>query len=516
MVEISRKLETFLIRLMRSLTKSVIQLTIVVTTMVMLLTNIVVTMLVSMKMLTTKVTMTMIQMVSFWTMEMSMLVVTKSTTTMINIVVCLNLPLPFLSDNLLSRCNRRRCHELKLCRTFQKNVQENANMFSLNQKRQIGAVDTVVDASDLSQQGQSPSSRSAAMQTMLSTMANTVQSKDTDDDLLDDFIAKRLKGADPTGGTSTAADTLITLDGDTINEANDDSVRLPGDKGFQEITVNENGELVFETKSNSVSLSSSSINDKRDNDDTRCCVCYGCACSCHVLDEHALIAPDVERPIDSYVVYLFDYELFTVPQNYNKFEILFDYLNEEGIFDRSYVVSVTTDTRRDDYSYYVRGDNDRGVDGNGSNKGSGIGSKNTIESKLERSEVDVNVLRYRPSIVESIDETRNDIRQRFRGLIVQGSRYDWFTVKSVLNYPSFLLYVRVLNSKNNLSFVDHTIVVDPSHKTFISSPGTQGLKVARILAHTRTKYFGIEHFNFTHLLEQANLRIIQRAATNKK
>lgn len=335
----------------------------------------------------------------------------------------------------------------------------------------------------------------------------------SDDRLLDEFIAKRLKGEDPTGGSSTANDNMITIGDDGV--VNNGPLSLTSlspvereDDDSHEITVNENGDFVFQSKAvaTRTAAPASVVNGEDSDNNGSCCLCRGCACSCHVLDEHSLsLAPDIERPIDSYVVYLFDYELFTVPQNYNKFEILYDYLNEERIFDRSYVVSVATDTRRDDYSFYAR-------DASNRNKGS------TVESKLERSEVDVNVLRYRPSIVESVDETRNDIRQRFRGLIVQGSRHDWFTVKSVLNYPSFIVYVRVLNSKNNLPSVDHTIVVDPSHKSFISSPGTQGLKIARILAHTRSKYFGIEHFNFTPLLEQSNLRIIQRsvAAANRK
>lgn len=308
----------------------------------------------------------------------------------------------------------------------------------------------------------------------------------SNDDLLDEFMAKRLRGEDPIG----------SLVDDSQQQQQQSLQRSFGDD-LRDVTVDEDGEFVVNVDDNAIDDNDAAAdgNDANGGGSSSCCVCNGCSCSCHVRDDtFSTTTIDAERPIDSYVVYLFDYELFTVPQNYNKFEILYDYLNEERIFDRAYVVSVTSDTRRDDYALYPR------------NKGG------TVESKLERSDVDANVLRYRPSIVESVDETRNDIRQRFRGLIVQGSRHDWFTVKSVLNYPSFIVYVRVLNSKNNLPCVDHTILVDPSHKSFISTPGTQGLKIARILAHTRSKYFGIDHFNFARLLEQSNLRIIQRSA----
>lgn len=298
---------------------------------------------------------------------------------------------------------------------------------------------------------------------------DNVSYRDPDEAVYDEFLSKRLRGE--------------YIDVET--EIENTSQQPTSDVIISNVDMD--GNLIVEVER--------VVEDTKTDDSDKCCECRDCSCSCHVNDE--MCSPDLERPIDSYVVYLFDYELFNVPKNYNKFEILYDYLNEERIFDRSYVVSVATDTRRDDFSMYERG------------------NRNLIDSKLERSDIDSSVLRYRPSIVESVDETRNDVRQRFRGLVVQGSRHDWFTVKSVLNYPSFVVYVRVLNSKNDLSAVDHTIIVDPSHKTFISSPGTHGLKIARILAHTRTKYFGIQPFNFSNLLEQANLRIINRAASRK-
>lgn len=320
------------------------------------------------------------------------------------------------------------------------------------------------------------------------------ESATADGSVLEEFLSKRLRGEDIP--IESAAD-------DDNNAVDGNGLSTSSSSGFCdecEVMISEvdaDGDLILDHRSRHQTGVTDDDNDNKSTDKQQCCDCTNCTCSCHVNDQ--MFAPDLERPIDSYVVYLFDYELFNVPQNYNKFEILYDYLNEERIFDRSYVVSVATDTRRDDYLMYERGSRNR----------------NVVESRLERSEIDSNVLRYRPSIVESIDETRNDVRQRFRGLVVQGSRYDWFTVKSVLNYPAFIIYVRVLNSKNDLPAVDHTIIVDPSHKTFISSPGTHGLKIARILAHTRTKYFGIDHFNFSHLLEQANLRILQRAASKK-
>lgn len=324
---------------------------------------------------------------------------------------------------------------------------------------------------------------------------STVASTTTDDSMLEEFLSKRLRGEDISIESAATNDNNVVGDNGLASSSSSSGFC---DEKSCEVMISEvdaDGDLILDHRNKTIVTDDD--DDNKSKDKQQCCDCTDCTCSCHVNDQ--MFAPDLERPIDSYVVYLFDYELFNVPQNYNKFEILYDYLNEERIFDRSYVVSVATDTRRDDYLMYERGSRNR----------------NVVESRLERSEIDSNVLRYRPSIVESIDETRNDVRQRFRGLVVQGSRYDWFTVKSVLNYPAFIIYVRVLNSKNDLPAVDHTIIVDPSHKTFISSPGTHGLKIARILAHTRTKYFGIDHFNFSHLLEQANLRIIQRAASKK-
>lgn len=225
-----------------------------------------------------------------------------------------------------------------------------------------------------------------------------------------------------------------------------------------------------------------------------CCPCVGCTCSCHLDGGYSYA--ECDRPIDSYVAYLFDYELFNVPQNLQKYEVLLDYLREERIFDRSYVVSISTDTQRDNYTM------------------SGAGGGRNTQSKLQRCEYDSNVLRYRPSIVESTDDTRNDIRHKFRGLIVQGGKYDWFTIRSTLHFPAFLVYVKLACSKNDIH-ADHTILVDTSNLNFISSQGTFGFKIARILAHTRSKYFGIPHFNFAPLIEQANVRALQRTAKSR-
>lgn len=105
---------------------------------------------------------------------------------------------------------------------------------------------------------------------------------------------------------------------------------------------------------------------------SRCCPCVGCMCSCHV--DVRQMYPESDRPIDLYVAYLFVYELFNVPQNQQKYEILLDYLQEERIFDRSYIVSISTDTQKYNYTMTAFG-----------------GGRNT-QSELERSEYDPTVL----------------------------------------------------------------------------------------------------------------------------
>jgi hypothetical protein len=106
---------------------------------------------------------------------------------------------------------------------------------------------------------------------------------------------------------------------------------------------------------------------------------------------------------------------------------------------------------------------------------------------------------------------RKNVQHRFRGLVVHGGQYDWFTIRSSLHFPSFLVYVKLACSKNDIH-ADHTILVDTANLNFISPQGTFGFKIARILAHTRAKYFGIPHFNFEPLIEQVNLRALQRTA----
>lgn len=258
--------------------------------------------------------------------------------------------------------------------------------------------------------------------------------------------------------------------------------------GYDDVDQTDLMDVQFQMKSNEPER----IGDKTDAKE--CCSCPECLCSCHVrlgVDEPLL-------PIDSYVVYFFDYELFSVPRNMYSFEILVEYLRRERIFDRSYVVSVSSDTQRDGYAMIVPGS----------------GRSNT-ESQIERSEFSSNLFRYRPSVVESLDDTRSDIRQLFRGLIVQGSKHDWYTVRASLNFPSLIVYVKMTHSRNDIQ-ANHTIFVDMSHRSFISTPGSVGLKIARILAYERAKYFNVPHFDFRSLVEQTNLRDIQRSAVQEE
>ena len=210
-----------------------------------------------------------------------------------------------------------------------------------------------------------------------------------------------------------------------------------------------------------------------------CCDCTGCGCSCHVDEGQSV---DI-RPIDSYVCYLFDYDLFSVPSNRQHFDLLLEYLRDESILDRCVVVSLATDTYR-----------------------------SAVDSRAERSEIDPNVLRYRPSIIESIEETRSDVRRSFRNLIVQGSVADWFTVKASLHYPTYLVYIRLVGSRNDLR-ADYVLNVDYANRVFTSNKGSYGLKIAKLVAHTRAKYFGIRHYNFTPLIENARLRALKYRAS---
>lgn len=265
---------------------------------------------------------------------------------------------------------------------------------------------------------------------------------------------------------------------ESIEFTQDDLANLPMTPDVNESTNNIDGNAGGDNKS---------YNERGDV----CCPCTGCLCSCHASFSDGVVDKDDERPIDSYVVYLFDYELFTVAQNYQKFELLLEYLKDENIFDRSYVVSTVSDRLRDSYSI-----------------SSSAGARST-DSRLERCVYDTNVLRYRPSIVESVNDTRSDIRQQFRGLIVQGSTHDWYNVRAALNFPAFLIYVRLASSKNDLA-ADHIILVNWQQKSFVATRGSYGYKIARILAHERTKYFGIHPYNFEPLVKHVSFLSLQR------
>lgn len=230
------------------------------------------------------------------------------------------------------------------------------------------------------------------------------------------------------------------------------------------------------------SVRRSNVLNERNAPPYGCCECTGCACSCH-SDE---LQPADVRPIDSYVCYLFDYDLFSVPSNRQQFDLLLEYLRDENIFDHCVIVSVATDTYR-----------------------------SAVDSRAERSSHDPNVLRYRPSIIESVEETRSDVRRSFRNLVVQGGCSDWFTVKASLNYPTYLVYVRLVNSRNDVR-ADYVLNVDYANRVFTSHKGSFGLKIAKLVAHTRATYFGIRHYNFTPLVESLRLRSLKQRALRSR
>ena len=104
------------------------------------------------------------------------------------------------------------------------------------------------------------------------------------------------------------------------------------------------------------------------------------------------------------------------------------------------------------------------------------------------------------------------MRRSFRNLIVQGSVADWFTVKASLHYPTYLVYIRLVGSRNDLR-TDYVLNVDYANRVFTSNKGSYGLKIAKLVAHTRAKYFGIRHYNLTPLIENARLRALKYRAS---
>lgn len=224
-----------------------------------------------------------------------------------------------------------------------------------------------------------------------------------------------------------------------------------------------------------------------------CCGCSSCSCACHA--EKLFNNPESMRPVDSYVAYLFDHGLFDVPNNRDHFEILIDYLRSEGIFSRSYVVTVANDQARDPFT--------------------GSSGRNSLDCDVVRSRENNDVLKYAPSIVQSVDSSRSDVRRYFTGLYAMGADSDWFTVKSSINFPSYTVYVHVARTKNRIP-ADYSILVDYGANEFCKTPGTYGLKIAKILTFLRHKYFDIPMCDFGPLLEDARIRSLARNIDDRR
>lgn len=240
-------------------------------------------------------------------------------------------------------------------------------------------------------------------------------------------------------------------------------------------------------------------------------------------------------PTNTYVRYLFDSQLFNVPNNEKQCGFLLTYLHHERIFDVSYVVTVGTDNRllRGAWSGGGGGFADkkrsssrwngfgfdegatqkiheerrcaklyerlrsaagaRGEEGSGSSNRAYVPMFNASEAALRGPQNPVN---------------RRDVRSLMQMVRLSGNPdEDWLDLKIQLCLPSIILYVKLQGSVTQVPNADFTVEVNMRELQLLGSEETLGQKLAGLLAHVRRRYFNVPvpDFERVQLLDDTDI-----------
>lgn len=224
-----------------------------------------------------------------------------------------------------------------------------------------------------------------------------------------------------------------------------------------------------------------------------CCLCASCDCHCH--------SSKVENNQD-FVRYLFDYDIFSMPQNFSRFGYLISYLKHEGILYNCCVVTTETCSLRGPYAFPGVSKKKR-ITGTEQ-----YDEQEAINTKIIRSQVGGNLQFPRPiNLIEPLLET-TDVRMMMRNYVLKNNATDWRDLRYGLQMPTFLIYVKLNSSTNHLPSADFTALFDLRHLRVVGSDISLGRRLAELVAGIREKYFGISLPDFSKIEQEfTNLKL---------
>lgn len=229
-----------------------------------------------------------------------------------------------------------------------------------------------------------------------------------------------------------------------------------------------------------------------------CCDCSECNCNCHAWSLKKRHISDLKIKAEDIVRYLFDYTLFKVPNNFERCGFLYIYLLSEGILDLSCIISKE--------SCNVVGPFTKPNPHNKRQKNiervSELDSVNTYVDRNKNGELHFTM----PSnVIDPINVT--DIRMLFRNIILTENTSEWLQIKTALQFPSILLYIKLQGSHVEIN-------ADRTWEFFLADlrnlSESLGHKLAKIIAWFRKVYFNIPVPDFTKLQKDFEMQMTQK------
>ncbi|KAK2574874.1 hypothetical protein KPH14_013139, partial [Odynerus spinipes] len=219
-----------------------------------------------------------------------------------------------------------------------------------------------------------------------------------------------------------------------------------------------------------------------------CCLCGTCLCTCHI--ESGAFNNE------NFVRYLYDYDLFSVPRNYQNCGYLVAYLKNEGILVNSVVVASDTNSLRGPFTTLLGSRSSRATD-------------RAIRSDIRRSRSNASLsFRRTANVIEPVNDF--DVRKLFRNLILKNTRRDWLDLKYALQMPSIVVFFKSHGTKTYVPNADIVYDFDLRKLQILSDKKTIGRRLAELTAGFRREFFDVSLPNFDKVDERFRAMLLDR------
>lgn len=227
---------------------------------------------------------------------------------------------------------------------------------------------------------------------------------------------------------------------------------------------------------------------------------------------------DERQPVtNTYVRYLFDTQLFNVPNNQEQCNFLLTYLNYERIYDVSYVVynGPIVDNRVRGNGLRFKNHQWKNCAQSGQQKRARRHEDNNFDENLEelmiksrQREADPSLPMFNTKANTKIKQpiTRKDIRDLLQSIRLNNEEDDWLDLKVQLCLPSILLYFKLQGSATKVPNADYTVEISMRELQLLNSAETLGHKLATVVAYVRHRFFNnaVPNMDKLYLLNESD------------